>query len=270
MPELPEVETTRRGIQPWVEGQQVESIVVRQPKLRWPIPEQLSLSLPGQRVQSVTRRAKYLLFQTDAGVMLVHLGMSGSLCIVPKETEATKHAHVDIGFSNGMMLRYTDPRRFGAVLWQADSNTHPLLDGLGPEPLDEGFSSEYFLSSCRMRKLPIKQLLMNNAVVVGIGNIYASEALFRAGIDPRRAANRIAEKRLEVLRQAVISVLSEAIEQGGTTLKDFIGGDGKPGYFQQQLKVYGRVGETCFRCGTSIRSIQLGQRSTYFCVGCQR
>lgn len=270
MPELPEVETTRCGIAPYVEQQRVTALTVRQPRLRWPIPEQLPQWVRGDRIRAVERRAKYLLFRFSRGTLILHLGMSGSLRILPCDTVPGKHDHVDMVLASGQLLRLTDPRRFGAVLWQENGTTHSLLASLGPEPLDTAFDANYLQDCCKGRRTAIKALIMNASVVVGVGNIYANEALYRAGIDPRRAAGRVAAARLEKLVVAIKSVLAAAIEQGGTTLKDFVGGDGKPGYFKQELAVYGRGGEPCRHCGTPLSEVKLGQRSTVFCRQCQR
>lgn len=270
MPELPEVETSRAGIAPHLEGRTVSRLVVRQPQLRWPIPAELASCLEGKTIRSVTRRGKYILISVEGGAALLHLGMSGSVRILAKGTPAGKHDHVDLELDSGSMLRLTDPRRFGALLWQPESELHTLLASLGPEPLSDEFDAEYLLACCRGRKTAIKTLIMNSQVVVGVGNIYANEALFQAGIDPRRAAGRISAERLEKLLVCIKQVLVRAIEQGGTTLRDFVGGDGKPGYFKQQLHVYGRAGEACHSCGSILKEVRLGQRSTVFCPECQR
>ncbi|MBA4503567.1 bifunctional DNA-formamidopyrimidine glycosylase/DNA-(apurinic or apyrimidinic site) lyase [Marinobacterium marinum] len=270
MPELPEVETTRRGIAPHVEQRRVTALEVRQPRLRWPVPDQLPQWVVGDRVISIERRAKYLLFKFARGTLIVHLGMSGSLRILPCGASIGKHDHVDMQLDSGQLMRLTDPRRFGAVLWQENGTLHPLLASLGPEPLSEAFDAEYLQRCCRGRRTAIKALIMNADVVVGVGNIYANEALHNAGIDPRRAAGRISAARLERLVAAIKRVLAAAIEQGGTTLRDFVGGDGKPGYFKQELHVYGRAGEPCHQCGEILSEVKLGQRSTVFCRQCQR
>ncbi len=270
MPELPEVETTRRGIAPHVEQRQVVALRVRQPRLRWPIPEQLAQWVEGDRVQRIERRSKYLLFRFTRGTMIVHLGMSGSLRILTTDEAAGKHDHVDLVLDSGQLLRLTDPRRFGAVLWQENGTEHSLLTRLGPEPLDDAFNAEYLQQCCAGRRTAIKLLIMNASVVVGVGNIYANEALYAAGIDPRRAAGRISAARLEGLVAAIKQVLAAAIKQGGTTLRDFVGGDGKPGYFKQELQVYGRGGEPCRQCGQQLSEVKLSQRSTVFCRQCQR
>ena len=269
MPELPEVETSRRGIAPWMENQDVSGVVVRQHKLRWPVASEIERVLPGQRIRSLNRRAKYLLIGTDAGTALLHLGMSGSVRIIDTGTPAGVHDHVDIELDSGKALRFRDPRRFGSLLWAEDPYQHPLLRGLGPEPLGDDFDGEYLRDLARGRRVTIKQFLMNAAVVVGVGNIYASESLFVARIHPKRQAGRIALPRMDSLATAIKMVLGKAIDAGGTTLRDFYGGDGEPGYFQQQLEVYGRAGEPCLRCKRPISAVVLAQRSTYYCKNCQ-
>ncbi len=271
MPELPEVETTRRGIAPHLVGRRIERVVVRNPALRWPIPPQLPQLLRGRKILAIDRRAKYLLFDLGNGTLIIHLGMSGSLRLTPAETPAKKHDHFMLVLNSQMTLRLHDPRRFGAVLWhRGDVGRHPLLASLGPEPLDEAFDAAYLHASCLDRKTPIKQHIMNNKVVVGIGNIYANEALFLAGIHPRRAAGRIARPRIARLCDSIKTVLQSAIEQGGTTLRDFVHADGEPGYFSLRLHVYGKTGEPCYACGSPIRQIVIGQRSTFYCWRCQR
>lgn len=270
MPELPEVETTRRGIEPHLVGQRVGRVIVRQHRLRWPVPEDLDVRLSGQRIEAVERRAKYLLIKAEAGTLIVHLGMSGSLRLVEGDLAPEKHEHVDILLESGRALRYTDPRRFGALLWSADPLSHTLLAALGPEPLSEAFDGDRLYRLSRGRSMAIKPFIMDNAVVVGVGNIYASEALFAAGIDPRRAAGTVSRARYLKLAQEIKRVLALAIERGGTTLRDFVGGDGKPGYFQQELFVYGRGGEFCKVCGSTLREARLGQRSSVYCPRCQR
>jgi len=270
MPELPEVETTRRGIAPHLVGRRIEAIVVRQPRLRWPVPKALRDTLPGQRVEAIERRAKYLLVHTRAGSALLHLGMSGSLRVLAGETMPGLHDHVDWRLDSGLILRYTDPRRFGSQLWQAPGAVHKLLAGLGPEPLGADFDAAYLWKMSRGRSAPVKTFLMDQKIVVGVGNIYAAEALFAAGIHPGRPAGSVSLARYVRLVEEVKRILDHAIARGGTTLRDFISPDGTPGYFEQELFVYGRAGEACKICGTPIRSITLGQRSTFYCPRCQR
>lgn len=270
MPELPEVETTRRGIAPHLEGQRVSRVIVRDRRLRWPIPEDLDVRLSGQRITRVERRAKYLLIEAEVGTLVAHLGMSGSLRMVPANQPPAKHDHVDIVLESGMALRYTDPRRFGAMLLTTSPLEHELLRNLGPEPLTDAFDGKRLYTLSRGRNMAVKPFIMDNAVVVGVGNIYASEALYAAGIDPRRAAGAISRTRYDALAVAIKRILAYAIERGGTTLRDFVGGDGKPGYFQQELFVYGRAGELCKACGNTLREIRLGQRASVFCAKCQR
>lgn len=270
MPELPEVETTRRGIAPYLEGQQVSRVIVRERRLRWPIPEDLDIRLSGQRIERVERRAKYLLIKAETGSLISHLGMSGSLRMVPAGQAVGKHEHVDIELASGMALRYTDPRRFGALLWSQQPLEHALLARLGPEPLGELFDGQRLYQLSRGRSMAVKPFIMDNAVVVGVGNIYATEALFAAGIDPRRAAGSLSRARYQRLAEEIKRVLAHAIERGGTTLRDFVGGDGQPGYFQQELFAYGRGGEFCKRCGSSLREVKLGQRASVYCPKCQR
>lgn len=275
MPELPEVETTLRGIGPHLKGKRIVDAVVRQPALRWPVPGDLPGHLNGQLFGECARRGKYLLLavgeQEGGGHLLIHLGMSGSLRLVPRATPPAKHDHLDILLKQGSVLRFTDPRRFGAVLWvEGEPSEHKLLKSLGPEPLGENFTAEYLYRRSRRRKVPVKSFVMDSHVVVGVGNIYANEALFKSGIHPLREAGRISLARYELLCEAIKTVLADAITQGGTTLRDFVGGDGKPGYFKQQLAVYGRSGEACIRCGGSLREVRLAQRSTVYCARCQR
>jgi formamidopyrimidine-DNA glycosylase len=270
MPELPEVETSRRGIAPWVLNQQVRGVVIRDRRLRWPVPEDIERLLPGQVIRSLRRRAKYLLFETSAGTAMLHLGMSGSLRIIDADEPAGKHDHVDIQFENGKAVRFRDPRRFGSLLWTIKPFEHDLLRNLGPEPLSREFDADYLWWKARGRRVSIKQFIMNGSVVVGVGNIYASEALFLAGIHPKRRADRISARRMLLLVDAIKTVLQSAIEAGGTTLRDFHGGDGEPGYFRQKLEVYGRDGEPCRRCKRLLSVVVLGQRSTFYCKGCQK
>jgi formamidopyrimidine-DNA glycosylase len=270
MPELPEVETTRRGILPWVEGERVRAVEIRERRLRWPIPTRLAGRLVGRRVSEIRRRAKYLIFHVGDGCVLLHLGMSGSLRVIRDERPPQKHDHVDIVFEGGHRLRFRDPRRFGCLLWTRDPDRHPLLAALGPEPMGPDFDGHWLWERSRGRKVAVKSLLMNAQVVVGVGNIYANEALFRAGIHPSRAAGRVSAARYERLAAEVRAVLDGAIEAGGTTLRDFARSDGEPGGYGTQLDVYGREGEACIGCGATIRRRVVGQRSTYWCPDCQR
>jgi formamidopyrimidine-DNA glycosylase len=271
MPELPEVETTRRGIAPHITGCTVARVLVREPRLRWPVPHELIEQLPGQTVLAVGRRGKYLLLETAAGTALVHLGMSGSLRLIETDTPPGTHDHVDIVFADGRALRFRDPRRFGSLLWTTHpSQEHPLLRDLGPEPLDGDFSGDYLFTVARGRKVAVKHFIMNSHVVVGVGNIYANEALYLAGIHPRRAAGRIGRERYDKLAAAIRRVLNESITAGGTTLRDFINGVGEPGYFAIHLRVYGRGGEPCPGCDRLIHEIRQGQRSTFYCPACQK
>lgn len=271
MPELPEVETTRRGVAPHCVDRVVKRVIVRETRLRWPVPRhQLESLLPGQAVVAIERRAKYLLFRTMAGSMLVHLGMSGSLRMVAPEEPPGRHDHVDILFEGGVCLRYHDPRRFGCILWLAPGEVHPLLVNLGPEPLSSDFDGQLLYRRSRGRKGAVKNFIMDGKVVVGVGNIYANEALFLSGIRPDRAAGRISLARYQSLAETIKRVLTSAIALGGTTLRDFVGGDGRPGYFAQKLLVYGRAGQPCTRCGAPLRELRLGQRSSVYCVTCQR
>jgi formamidopyrimidine-DNA glycosylase len=271
MPELPEVETTRRGIEPHLLDARIHALTVRQKQLRWPVPDEMATRIAGARIEQVARRAKYLLIETTHGTLIIHLGMSGSLRIVDKTLTPEKHDHIDLHFGRGKLLRYTDPRRFGAWLWCEQSvYQHPLLASLGPEPLSDDFSGEYLFRKSRGRKLTVKSLIMDSHVVAGVGNIYANEALFMAGIHPLRPAGRISRLRYERLTKAICSVLDAAIRQGGTTLRDFLNSDGRPGYFQQSLHVYGRASEACTKCAAPIRETRSGQRSTFYCPRCQR
>ena len=274
MPELPEVETTRRGLAPHLEGARVERVLLRRPDLRWPIPPEVVGRLPGQRIDAVRRRAKYLLLDTAAGSALLHLGMSGSLRVLPAEVPARLHDHVDIALSPAggaaRVLRFSDPRRFGCLLWQPPGEVHPLLAGLGPEPLDEGFDGDYLYRLGRGRRAPVKAFLMDQRVVVGVGNIYVAEALFAAGVSPLRAAGRVSRERYARIAAEIRAVLSRAITRGGTTLRDFLAPDGAPGYFEQELSAYGRGGEPCPRCGRPMRQATIAQRATVWCGTCQR
>ena len=271
MPELPEVETTRRGIAPALRGRRIAGVVVREPRLRWPIPRALANSATGQAIRGVRRRAKYLLIDLEEGSLILHLGMSGSLRVLPPATPLVTHDHVDILLDSGLALRFNDPRRFGSLLWtEGDPLAHPLLRRLAPEPLDEDFNADYLERVTRKRRVAIKQLMMNSQVVVGVGNIYASEALFRARINPRRAAGRLKRVQLQRLARGIKAVLNMAIKVGGTTLRDYVGADGNPGYFRQKLYVYERTGKPCRVCRTPIRQFAQGQRSTYYCSHCQK
>lgn len=270
MPELPEVETSRRGIAPWLEQQLIVKVTVRERRLRWPVPVAIDRELPGKFINSLSRRAKYLLFETDAGTLMLHLGMSGSVRIADPLEPAGRHDHVDIEAGNGKALRFRDPRRFGSLLWTPDANTHPLLKDLGPEPLGDHFDGAYLHRAARGRRVAVKSFIMNSRVVAGVGNIYASEALFGAGIHPRRRADRISLQRMGVLAQSIRDVLNRAISAGGTTLRDFHGGSGEPGYFGQELSVYGREGLGCVICRHPLTAMVLGQRSTFYCKRCQR
>ncbi len=270
MPELPEVETTRRGIEPHLLQQRITRVIVRKRKLRWPVPSQLATELHQQIVRAVLRRGKYLLLRFDHGSLILHLGMSGSLRILPADSPVQKHDHVEWQLSNGQCLRLRDPRRFGAVLWtRRDPLKHRLLATLGPEPLLTEFDGEYLFDRSRSRKQAIKSFIMDSKVVVGVGNIYTSEALFMAGIHPLRAAGRISATRHQQLSAAIKNVLAAAIRQGGTTLRDFTDSDGSPGYFKQQLKVYGRAEQACPNCARPIRQQVIAQRASYYCPRCQ-
>jgi len=269
MPELPEVETSCNGIRPLLLNQTVDHVIIRQAQLRWLIPEQIIEDLPDQRLKAVTRRAKYILLTFDKGTLIIHLGMSGSLRILDPKSPPDKHDHFELVFGD-ICLRLRDPRRFGAVLWTTDDPfQHKLLKSLGVEPLTADFDADYLYQQAKKRKVPIKTLIMDSKMVVGIGNIYACEALFSAGISPTRPCCRISKKRLIELTKVIKVILTAAIKQGGTTLKDFQQQDGKPGYFAQSLKVYGREGQLCVVCGSLIKNKKLTQRSTFYCPTCQ-
>lgn len=269
MPELPEVEVSRQGISPLMLEQTITRVEVREPRLRWPIPESIH-RLEGQRIISIRRRAKYLLIDTAKGSAILHLGMSGKLRVIPSNTPVQKHDHVDLHLGNGLAMRLNDPRRFGCLLFSEQPERHELLVQLGPEPLTSAFDGNYLLAQAKDRKTPIKNFIMDNKVVVGVGNIYANESLFRSGIHPLRAAGRISKARYQRLGEQIKEVLSAAIEQGGTTLKDFAQVDGSPGYFAQTLYVYGRGGKPCFHCGRTLKEEKIGQRTTVYCGHCQR
>lgn len=285
MPELPEVETTRAGLAPHLVGRTVTAVILRRPDLRWPIPPDVGDRLPGQRIQAVRRRAKYLLVDSAAGSALLHLGMSGSLRVLPADTPIGPHDHVDFvldgaGNQPGRILRFNDPRRFGCLLWQSPGEIHALLRDLGPEPLPgtfddaafggAAFDGNYLFARSRGRSAPVKSFLMDQRIVVGVGNIYAAEALFAAGISPLRTAGKVSRERYRRLADAVKRILAHAIARGGTTLRDFISPDGAPGYFEQELSAYGRGGEPCLNCGRLLKQALIGQRATVWCGRCQR
>lgn len=271
MPELPEVETTKRGIAPHVKNKRIEQVIVRQSKLRWEVPKNLSRQLPGHAFTAIKRRGKYLLLLSPAGTLMIHLGMSGSLRIVNKELEPKKHDHVDLVLDNGKALRYTDPRRFGCVLWEEQGfDSHPLLKHLGPEPLSKEFDADYLFKRSRGRAVAIKNFIMDSKVVVGVGNIYANEALFASGVNPKRAAGKISKAKYSKLVPCIKAILQQSITVGGTTLRDFTNSAGEPGYFKQSLNVYGRGGESCITCKRLLREIRQGQRSTVYCTNCQK
>lgn len=271
MPELPEVETIKRGISKQITHQKISNLIIRQRQLRWRIPNNMEKKLIHSQFIAVKRRGKYLLFETPSGHLMIHLGMSGYLRIFNSSQAPGKHDHVEIHFVNQTMLRFTDPRRFGCVLWlNNDPLQHKLLKNLGPEPLSQDFNLDYLFAVTQARKANIKSIIMNSQIVVGVGNIYACESLFRAGIDPKKPAHQITQKNLEKLITAIKNVLTEAISQGGTTLKDFQHSDGKPGYFKQKLLVYDRLNQACVTCNNKIKLTRLNQRSTYFCANCQR
>lgn len=271
MPELPEVETARRGIKPHLMGKRVTAVTVRERRLRWPVPQAILKELPGQRISNVTRRGKYLLLHAESGTAILHLGMSGSLRVLPAGTLPKKHDHVDLVLDSGRLLRLRDPRRFGALLWtRGDAASHTLLKDLGPEPLEADFDGDYLFEQSRGRKVAVKNFLMNSHVVVGVGNIYASESLHLAGIHPERLAGKITLERYRLLAKSIKNVLAAAIKSGGTTLRDFTKEDGEPGYFYLKLRVYDREGLACKRCGVTIVAKVTGQRMTYFCPHCQK
>lgn len=270
MPELPEVETTRRGIEPALLERRVIELAVHEPRLRWPVAPGIAADVAGQPITGVRRRAKYLLIDLSRGSLLLHLGMSGSLRILPASTTRLAHDHLDLLLDSGNTLRFNDPRRFGSLHYTTlDPALHPLLRGLAPEPLDAGFTADYLFRVTRGRRVATKLLIMNSHLVVGVGNIYASEALFLAGIRPGRAASSLTRAQCARLVTAIRAVLRKAIRFGGTTLRDYVGADGNPGYFRQQLYVYERAGEPCRKCGGPIKHVNHGQRSTYYCPACQ-
>ncbi len=271
MPELPEVETTLRGLEPHLVGQRIADVVIRTSHLRWAIPKQLATILPGQIIHALHRRAKYLLIKCDSGTLILHLGMSGSLRILSADIAAEKHDHFDLKLANGMLMRLRDPRRFGAVLWhEGDPAQHPLLLKLGVEPLEREFNAEYLYRAIRKRNAAIKLVIMDHHLVVGVGNIYANEALFRAGIRPQLPATKLSRPRCARLVKTIQETLTEAIALGGSSLRDFVDSNGNPGYFQQHYWVYGRATETCRACNTTIKQIRQGQRSSFYCLQCQK
>lgn len=271
MPELPEVETTRLGILPVLKNQRITQVVVRDARLRWPVTAEFAERLTGQSIVDVRRRAKYLLIELERGTVIWHLGMSGSLRVLNTGTQPQLHDHIDVVLDSGRLLRFNDPRRFGCAVWTGDDpHLHELIAHLGPEPLGDGFDVEYLASKAKGRSVAIKQFIMNAEIVVGVGNIYASEALFRAGIRPRRASGRVKRDELQRLVMAIKAVLGDAIKVGGTTLRDYVNANGSPGYFRQKLFVYERVGEPCRKCKTPIVQIVQGARSTYYCPQCQK
>ncbi len=270
MPELPEVETTCRGLLPHLKHKIVSQVIIRNGKLRWPVQPDLPQILLNQQILDIKRRAKYLLLEFKAGTLMIHLGMSGSLRVIPADMSPDKHDHIDMILNSGLCLRYRDPRRFGAYVWTESSPAvHKLIAHLGPEPLSEDFNFDHLWKSCRGRTRAIKLHIMDSHMVVGVGNIYASEALFMSGIKPTRPANKVSKAQMKCLVDAIRLVLEKAITAGGTTLKDFSNAAGKPGYFAQQLSVYGREGEACLDCESKIKQLKLGQRSSYYCPKCQ-
>jgi formamidopyrimidine-DNA glycosylase len=271
LPELPEVETTRRGLARYARKRRIAALAVYEPRLRWPVARNLPKQLAGQRIERVGRRAKYLLLRLESGTLLLHLGMSGNLRAVPADTPRLRHDHFDLRLDSGLALRFNDPRRFGSLLYtRGDPHEHRLLAALGPEPFSAAFNGDYLYRVTRGRRLALKQLLMNSRLVVGVGNIYASEALFRARLRPGRQARSLSRAEAARLVRAVRTVLRQAIRAGGTTLRDYLGADGAPGYFRQRLYVYERRGQPCRRCGTAVRGTTHGQRSTYYCPTCQK
>ncbi|EOA6544505.1 TPA: bifunctional DNA-formamidopyrimidine glycosylase/DNA-(apurinic or apyrimidinic site) lyase [Vibrio vulnificus] len=268
MPELPEVEVSRMGITPHLLNQTIQSLIFRTPKLRWVIPSELK-KLQGQMIRHIGRRAKYLIIETDVGSAIVHLGMSGSLRVLDADFPAGKHDHVDLKLSNGKVLRYNDPRRFGAWLYAAPGEDHDVLGNIGPEPLTKAFDGQYMFEKAQGKRVAVKQFIMDNKIVVGVGNIYASESLFRSRILPTRATMSLSAEEWQRLVSHIKQTLQTAIEQGGTTLKDFSQADGKPGYFAQELQVYGKAGEPCPECGEAIQELKIGQRNTFYCSYCQ-
>jgi formamidopyrimidine-DNA glycosylase len=271
MPELPEVETVRRGLLPYLKNRSIGSVLIRQRKLRWPIPPRLTSILPGQQIKDITRRGKYLLMECSAGTLIFHLGMSGRLRFYSEMTPHEKHDHFELGLAQGGLMRLNDPRRFGAVLWTTDDPlTHPLLMEIGPEPLSEDFSATKLHQTLRKRTTSIKQLLMDGKIVAGVGNIYANEALFRTGIRPQTPGRRISLAQCTHLVAAIRETLTQALAAGGSSLRDFVDSNGEPGYFQQQYFVYGRTGEPCRICQAPIKTLRHGQRASFYCPNCQK
>ena len=270
MPELPEVETVRLGLSPHLRGRRILGARLRETRLRWPVDADLAARLRDRTIVELSRRGKYLLLRLDRGWLICHLGMSGSLRLVDADAAPEKHDHIDLLLEHGLALRYCDPRRFGAMLWSADALAHPLLAHLGIEPLGDDFDGARLYALCRGRTISIKTLLMDARVLVGVGNIYANESLFHAGIDPRLAAGRLTRPRCARLADAIRDTLTRAIAAGGSTLRDFVDGAGRPGYFQQTYFVYGRTGQPCLNCGAPIRHATQNARSTFFCPRCQR
>lgn len=271
MPELPEVETIRRGVEPHLKGRTIERVVVRDRRLRWPVPRGFERRLAGKTIRGVARRGKYLLLELDDGRVILHLGMTGRLSLLGRGVPVTKHDHLDLELTGGLTLRFNDPRRFGAALWwPATQPAHALLRGMGPEPFADAFGADYLFARSRGRTAPVKNFLMDGHVVVGIGNIYAVEALFRAGVRPTRPAGRLTRAEYASLVAAVHDVLNDAIRAGGTTFRDFRNSEGQPGYFAQNLFVYDRAGEPCRTCGAPIRRVVTGARSTFYCPRCQK
>lgn len=271
MPELPEVETTKSGILPYILNQKIENIIIRNPNLRWPIPAFLPELLKTQQVLNIYRRAKYIIIEFKIGHLICHLGMSGHYKIIQQPTQILKHDHVDILFQNGTILRYHDPRRFGCMLWTAEPiSEHFLIKKLGPEPLSSSFNGHYLYQKCNHKNIPIKSLIMNQEIVVGVGNIYASEALFLAKIHPLKPSNTLNKKQTNQLVSSIQQILENAIAQGGTTINDYMNSEGKPGYFNQSLLVYQRENQPCFKCKNPITKVIVNQRSTFFCARCQK
>lgn len=271
MPELPEVETTLRGIAPHLIDRTITNIIVRNENLRWPVPVDQLSTLVGLKVQGLERRAKYILLHIKEGALLLHLGMSGSIRVLPADTPAEKHDHIDIEVESRLVARFNDPRRFGCCLFVSSPvEQHKLIAGLGPEPLTDEFNGEYLFRRARGKKTPVKNFIMDGRVVVGVGNIYASESLYEAGIRPTTPAAKVSRKRYLLLADEIKAVLAKAIDAGGTTLNDFTQADGKPGYFRHELQVYARAGEPCYRCKAVIKSKVIGQRNTFYCPDCQK